>query len=779
MMGPRDIKVPDKVDHTGRDYFAVKDDAARAALLDEIREADRVAFDIETWSDNPFIERLGGSFDPNTGEIAGISVSTKHYSGRYVPFSHIESEFNAPEDYARELIELLASKHLIIHNAGFETKWISAKFGIDIRNYTDTQGMAYLYNPNSRVKLDILALNFFKETLIPYDDTVPFNQYQVDSAAAYASEDTDVCLRLYDFLLPHMATMQFLFKLECQQLPHIVGEIESNGIPLHSDYLKEASDRISLEIDQVAKKLYEDLDAPQYFGEFNINYGKILNSPAKLVALLHGNEQIAGLGLPVVERSAKTKNPSSSASALKKLSMDFPIAEDILYYRELVKLRNSFLDSLPSWVNPVTNRIHCSFLQHHVPTGRFASSDPNMQQIPKHDVAKIRRAFSAPDGYRFVAFDYSQVELRVFASEVQESDLMDAFNRGADLHVQTTSQMLGIPAEEVTEEQRQIGKTLNFGLIYGMTEKGLAYRIEVTEEQAKRLIEAYFRAMPKARNWIDNTVKLARRQGGIRTHFGRWRALPEINSFNGKERGKGERGAVNSIIQGTAADIMKIAMVRADKVIKNRWTKDQVQTVLTIHDDLTFLVHDSVSDEEFIPAIKIAMEFPIKGYVPLKVDVSVGPTWGDLVKWDEGDTPVPPSPSVRQEMQPVLDSKIDPDFSTPPTPTFSELASEESDVSPTGYTPVDQLQLDGYKEFLAKDFTVAKLVCRSDLTESDLEAMRSLFNGGEFLIEIELSDKVLVLPPEYRISASNISIWNDRFGAVEDEPAAPVKVDFA
>lgn len=755
MMGPRDIQIPDKVDHTGRDYQAVKDDESRSALLEEIREATNVAFDLETWSDHPFIERLGGSFDPNTGEIAGISISTKPYSGRYVPLTHIESEFNASPEYARELMELLATKHLIIHNAGFETKWITSKFAIDLRNYTDTQGMAYLYDPNGRVKLDILALRFFKETMIPYDDSVPFNQYQVDSAASYAGEDTDVALRLYEHLLPHMASMQFLFKLECQQLPHIVGEIESNGIPLHHEYLKEASDRISQEIDKVAEKLWADLKANEHFGPYNkLGYSKILNSPAKLVGLLHGTEDYPGLGLPVVERSAKTKKPSSSASALKQLSRDFPVAQDILFYREMVKLRNSFLDSLPSWINPVTNRIHCSFLQHHVPTGRFASSDPNMQQIPKHDVAKIRRAFVAPDGYRFVAFDYSQVELRVFASEVQENNLMDAFNRGVDLHIQTTATMLGIPIDEVTEEQRQIGKTLNFGLIYGMTADGLAYRIEVTKEQAERLIEAYFRAMPKARLWIDSTVKTARRNNGIRTHFGRWRALPEINSYNGKERGKGERGAVNSIIQGTAADIMKIAMVRADKMIKSRWTRDQVQTVLTIHDDLTFLVRDDISNEEFIPVIKEAMEFPIKGYVPLKVDVSSGPTWGDLEKWGEDPTPTPIPPIV-------IDT--------------SESITVPDDIPPQGY-PEDP-QKDAYKEFLSDG--VQHLVCRDDLTEEDLEAMRPLFNGGPFLIEIELREKVLVLPPDYRISAENAVVWNARFGRTEETSELPVKVEFA
>jgi len=308
--------------------------------------------------------------------------------------------------------------------------------------------------------------------------------------------------------------------------------------------------------------------------------------------------------------------------------------------------------------------------------------------------------------------------------------LMDAFARGVDLHTQTASMMLGIPLDDVTSDQRQLGKTLNFGLIFGMNANGLAYRIEVSEAEAESLIESYFRAMPKARIWIDKTHRDARKSGGIRTHFGRWRPLPEINSKNYRERGKGERGSVNSIVQGTAADIAKIAMVRAGRVIEPYG--DKVQLVLTIHDDLTFLVHDSVSNDELVPKLVEAMEFDIKGYVDLKVDVSVGPTWGDLEQIEfDSPNPDPEPASIPEVEEPVKDKR--------------------------------------------------KLELREGLNEKDLDEIRKLMTGGE-IIPILILDGSEIELDGWSLTEDGWTTLENGYGIadeVSEEPVTPESIEFA
>lgn len=765
LMGPAKINIPEGIDLTGKSYRAVKTEADRQSLLQAITEATVVAFDIETWSDNLWRPDQM-ALDPHTGFIAGLSFCVQPYYAFYLPLTHTQEEFNAPDDYVVELLKVLVTKKVIMHNASFDSKWVYHHYGLEFGEIEDTMVMAYLINPNhtQSKSLKNLSEDMLGERMIPYDDSFPFYQYEVDGAALYAGGDADVTFRLAEKMRPKMSVFKFLFKVECE-LTKVVGRVELNGVPADPTYFKEASEKVSTEIAKVAEELWTELKAAEMFGPFTVNYGKILNSPAKLAILLYD-----GLGLPITERSAKTQKPSVNANALNQLKGSYPVVVKLLLYKELVKLRSSFLENLPEWISPYSGRVHCNFLQCHVPTGRFASSSPNMQQIPTHDVVSVRKAFKAPEDWRFVAFDYSQVEMRIFASEVDDPVLKNAFAKGIDLHKQTASIMLGIPVDQVSEMQRQVGKVLNFGLVYGMGAYGLAFRIGVTEEAAQQLIDAYFRGMPRSRMWIDDTVKNARRQGGIFTHFGRWRGLPEINSKNPRERSKGERGAVNSKIQGAAADVMKIAMVRADKAIRK--FGDKVQMVLTIHDDLTFLVHKSVSDQEFVDTIKPAMEFPIEKFVPLKVDIKVGPTWGDLQKFCQ--TCYQP---YSGEHACVTSEEYDDEPITEEDLEQAEPLVETVIINPPG-GPVTPNGSTEQKIYFTK--TVVNLVAKEGLTEQDLAEMLGLFGPNqEYSIELTVNGVRLSLPPNLTISNENLERWEKLYGVPPNKKSWFAETTFA
>lgn len=761
MMGPIRLQIPEGVDLTGKDYRSVKTDEERAYLLSLISDSPVVAFDTETWTDNLW-RPDGGPFDPHTGFIAGMSFCVQPYHAWYLPITHVEDHLNASDEYVLELLNLLSTKRVIMHNVSFDSKWVRHHYGVEFGEVEDTMVMAHLINPNRRfIGLKALSEEILNEKMIPYDETVPFNQYEVESATLYAAGDADSTFRLAEKQRPKMSVFKFLFKVE-NELTKVVGKVENYGIPATPSFFREASEVVGKEIGVVAEELWLELDAEKHHGQFNLNYSKILNSPQKLATLLYD-----GLNLPVVERSPKTNRPSVSANALNQLKRDYPVVEKLLFYKELVKLKSSFLESLPGWINPKTGRIHCSFLQCHVPTGRFASKDPNMQQIPTHDVSHVRRAFRAPEGWKMIAFDYSQIEMRIFASEAKEPALRLAFEKGVDLHKQTTSIMLGLPVESITDVQRQIGKVLNFGLIYGMQAYGLAFRIGVTKEEAQELIDAYFRGMPRARMWIDQVVRSARKQNGIFTHFGRWRGLPEINSKNPKERSKGERGAVNSIIQGTAADVIKIAMVRADKAIKKYG--DQVEMILTIHDDLTFLVHNDVDVKDFVDTVATAMEFPVEGYVPFKVDVKLGPTWGDLLKLCkscyEG---IGPDHACGAEIEDVPDdeplSEEDLDEETviiAPAPPLPESVSSVSVIT-TKIPP-----------------ETVRLTARDGLTETDLSEMMNLFGPDQdCFVELVIDGKTLTFPPNLMISYTDKDRWEKLYGVLPAPEKAFAGVEF-
>ena len=622
---------------------AVAADPAAAAIPDAAREALAAAprnyatvFTMEALDD--WIARLSAAplfaFDTETtgldymrAEIVGVSFATAPGEAAYVPVGHDYA--GAPDQLART--DVLARLRPLLEDPGRPKLGHHAKFdahilenhGIALRGLRfDSMLESYVLNSVvSRHDMDSLAAHYLGIHTIHFEDVagkgakqLTFNQVPVDTAADYSAEDADVTLRLHQVLRAKLESEPRLARLydELEQpLQPVLQRMERRGVLVDRDFLRNLSQEFARRLGELEKAAHDAAGGP-----FN------LESPRQLQQVLFER-----LGIPVVRRTP-TGQPSTAEDVLEELAGTHALPRIILEYRELAKLKGTYTDSLPDEVDAQSGRIHTSYHQAVAATGRLSSSDPNLQNIPirTHEGRRIRQAFIAPPGRRLLAADYSQIELRIMAHLSADPGLLSAFAERRDVHEATAAEMFGVDVSAVTADQRRAAKAINFGLIYGMSAFGLAARLNVDRSAAAKYIERYFERYPGVRRYMDDTRKLAREQGYVETVEGRRLYLPEIRSRNRQQQQYAERAAINAPMQGTAADIIKRAMLAVDAWIESE--RAPATLVMQVHDELVLEV-----DAEAVEAVGARVSELMCGAatlrVPLEVEVGVG------VNWDE------------------------------------------------------------------------------------------------------------------------------------------------
>lgn len=587
------------------DYRLVDDESSFNRLLAYLSTQTDICFDTETTSIHPIL-----------AELVGIGFGVESKTTWYVPVNG-----------ALGLQKVLAGVKPLFENPsigfyGHNVKYdyhILANYGILVQNISfDTILASYLLNSHNRQhSLDFLTLENFDKVKIPTSDLLGKGKNQctmrevpIEKVSVYCCEDVDYTCRLKELLEKQLAQRQLdrlYFTVELPLMP-ILASMERRGIYLDVPLLKEMSSSIIIEIDALAQRIHRMAGV-----EFNIN------SPLQLKKILFEH-----LAIPYPKKRAVSQ---STGEEILELLTDYPIAAAILEYRKLEKLRSTYLDALPLSVNPKTRRIHCTFNQSVAATGRLSCQDPNLQNIPVRTTAgkKIREAFRPEHaGWSYVSADYSQIELRLLAHLSEDPYLLSAFQMGEDIHASTAAAIYHIPIEEVTKEQRHNAKAVNFGIIYGQQAFGLSQGLSITSAEAAAFIETYFKKFTKVKEFIDSCKASAHATGKAVTYTGRERLIPEIHSSNGMLRAQAERLAVNTPIQGFAADLIKMAMIRVENVVRREGLKGFM--ILQIHDELIF----EVPDEE-LPAFKLlvqdAMENVFKLKIPLSVDIAIGKNW--------------------------------------------------------------------------------------------------------------------------------------------------------
>jgi len=507
----------------------------------------------------------------------------------------------------------------VAHNGKYDMK-VLAEHGVMVNNLSlDTMIAAYLVGEKA-LNLKGLAFARLGIEMTPITDLIgsgskqiPMSLVDVSQAADYACADADLTGQLADILVEglHQQGLWRLFdEVEMPLVPVLV-KMERNGIALDTGLLWQMSHRLGEQLLKLEAEIYNQIGH-----KFNIN------SPQQLSSVLFQELQLPP--------ARKTKSGySTEASILEKLRSVHPVIKPILEYRQLFKLKSTYTDSLVNLVNSKTRRVHTSFNQTQTATGRLSSSQPSLQNIPVRGElgAEVRNAFIAPPGSRLVAGDYSQIDLRVLAHLSQDEGLLNAFRQDEDIHAAMAAQLFGVAASEVNSDMRRLAKTVNFGVIYGMSDYGLEQATELSREEASQFIAAYFEKYPGVRKYLDNTKEQARSSGYVETLLGRRRSIPEIDSRNRQVREAAERMAINMPVQGTSADIIKVAMIEIDREMQQRRLKSRM--LLQVHDDLLFEVPEDELEEmnQLVPRI---MSTALELDVPLKVDMELGRNWGEM-----------------------------------------------------------------------------------------------------------------------------------------------------
>lgn len=584
--------------------------------ISEINSADLVAFDTETTS-----------LDYMTAELVGVSFSVKKGEAAYVPVAHDYE--GAPEQLSRDFV-LKQLKPFLENNkkkkVGQNVKYemgVLANYDIQLQGFElDTMLESYVLNSTAtRHDLDTLALKYLGRRNIFFEDIagkgvkqLTFNQIDLKKASPYAAEDADVTLQLHHTLWPSIEKekgLRYTFEKIEMPLVSVLSRMERHGVLIDVVELNQQSQDLAKNIAQLEQQ------ALQIAGEtFN------LSSPKQLQEILFNK-----LKLPVLQKTP-TGQPSTSEDVLQELALDFPLPKIILNYRSLSKLKSTYTDVLPKQVNPNTHRVHTSYNQAIAATGRLSSTDPNLQNIPIRSVEgrKIRRAFIAPKGYKIISADYSQIELRIMAHLTNDPGLMKAFKNGFDIHQATAAEVLGLSLEAVTPEQRRSAKAINFGLIYGMSAFGLAKQLGTSREVAQQYVDMYFHRYPNVKKYMETTRASAHEKGFVETIHGRRLYVPEINSRNFQRQRAAERAAINAPMQGSAADIIKLAMIHMDEFLqKNHF---DAKMIMQVHDELVFEVADH-DVEQIKKEIKKIMCHAVELDVPLEIEIGVGDNWGD------------------------------------------------------------------------------------------------------------------------------------------------------
>lgn len=599
-----------KVDHKG--IFNQKE---FEVLLEEMEKAPLVSLDLETTGT-----------DPMRAAIVGISFALKPYAAFYIPVAH--SYLGAPKQLEKKYV-LEKLKPILedskIKKYGQNIKYdliVLKREGIDLQGvYFDSMIASYVLNPSKmNHNLGDIALEYLNYKMTPTSEligkgkkAITMDMVEVERVIPYACADADIVLRLAQIMERELKDKELdkLFYEVEMPLLEVLAEMEMNGVIIDMDYLAQLSQDFSVRLKDVEKEIYKSAGQ-----EFNIN------SPKQLSFILFEK-----LKLPIVSRT-KT-GPSTSEEVLLQLTEKHKLPYLIIEYRGLQKLKSTYIDAFPGMVNPQTGRLHTSFNQTVTATGRLSSSEPNLQNIPirTEDGRKIRRAFIPDRSYVFVSADYSQIDLRVLAHISGDESLRDAFLHNEDIHRRTASEIFGVSQKEVTPELRRIAKTVNFGLSYGMSPYGLSKDLEISQTEAKRYIDSYFKKYKGVKDYIKKIIIQARKKGFVTTLLNRRRYLPEINSKNGNVRGFAERTAINTPIQGTSADIIKVAMIRITEKLKAKGLKAKMS--LQIHDELLFEVPEGEVDE-LSRLAKEEMERAVSLDVPVVVDIKKGKNWRDL-----------------------------------------------------------------------------------------------------------------------------------------------------
>ncbi|WP_318392778.1 DNA polymerase I [Enterobacter sp.] len=595
-------------------YVTIFDEKTLTEWIERLKKAPVIAFDTET-----------DSLDNVSANLVGLSFAVEPGQAAYIPVAH--DYLDAPEQISREralalLTPLLEDESVIKvgQNLKFD-RGILQNYGIELRGIAfDTMLESYILDSVAgRHDMDSLSERWLKHQTVTFEqiagkgkNQLTFNQIALEEAGHYAAEDADVTLQLHLKMWPklqqHKGPLNIFENIEMPLVP-VLSRVERNGVKIDPAVLHKHSGEITLRLAELEKKAHEIAGEP-----FN------LASTKQLQTILFEKQGIKPL------KKTPGGAPSTSEEVLEELALDYPLPKVILEHRGLSKLKSTYTDKLPLMINPKTGRVHTSYHQAVTATGRLSSTDPNLQNIPvrNEEGRRIRQAFIAPEDYVIVSADYSQIELRIMAHLSRDKGLLSAFAEGQDIHRATAAEVFGMPVDSVSNEQRRSAKAINFGLIYGMSAFGLSRQLNIPRKESQKYMDLYFERYPGVRDYMERTRTQAKEQGYVETLEGRRLYLPDIKSSNAARRAGAERAAINAPMQGTAADIIKRAMIAVDSWLESE--KPRVRMIMQVHDELVFEVHrddvDAVSKK-----IHELMENSTKLDVPLLVEVGVGENW--------------------------------------------------------------------------------------------------------------------------------------------------------
>jgi DNA polymerase-1 len=592
-------------------YETITTQAQLNRWLEKLHQAILVSFDTETTS-----------LDPLQAQIVGLSFSCTPQEAAYIPLAHRYAEVQLDRaDVLAQLTPWLESaQHGKLGQSSKYDQHVLANYGISLRGIVhDTLLQSYVLASHERHNMDALAARLLNVKTTTYEEIagkgakqISFDEVDVKSASDYAAEDADITLRLHQCMFPQIqqnAELRYIYEEIEMPTREVLFKMERNGVLIDAMVLQKQSHELGCRLIELEKEAFALAGQP-----FN------LGSPKQVGEILF---QL--LKLPVIKKTPKGV-PSTDEDVLQQLALDYPLPKKLLEHRSLSKLKSTYTDKLPQMINPKTGRVHTNYSQTVAVTGRLASSEPNLQNIPVRTLEgrRVREAFIAPPGNKIISADYSQIELRIMAHLSQDPGLLKAFAHGDDIHRATAAEIFGISQPEVTNEQRRHAKTINFGLIYGMSVFGLAAQLEIERSAAKVYIDRYFARYPGVAAYMENTRQLAREQGFVATVFGRRLWLPEINSHNPMRRQAAERAAINAPMQGTAADLIKLAMIAVHNWLEEKALQSRL--IMQVHDELVLEVPEQECQlvQENLPLL---MQHVASLSVPLLVEVGIGNNW--------------------------------------------------------------------------------------------------------------------------------------------------------
>ena len=599
---------------SAENYVTILDEETLQSWIGKLKSAALFAFDTET-----------DSLDNISANLVGISFAIEPGVAAYVPVAHdyLDAPDQIPRDRALELLKPLLEDEKLL-KVGQNLKYdrgVLENYGIELRGIAfDTMLESYILNSVvGRHDMDSLSQRWLKHKTVTFEEIagkgknqLTFNQIALEEAGHYAAEDADVTLQLHLAMWPelqqHAGPLNVFQNIEMPLVP-VISRIERNGVNIDPAVLHKHSEELTLRLAELEQKAHD------IAGEaFN------LSSTKQLQTILFEKQGIKPL------KKTPGGAPSTSEEVLEELALDYPLPKVILQYRGLAKLKSTYTDKLPLMINPKTGRVHTSYHQAVTATGRLSSTDPNLQNIPvrNEEGRRIRQAFIAPKDYVIVSADYSQIELRIMAHLSRDKGLLKAFAEGQDIHRATAAEVFGLPLDSVSNEQRRSAKAINFGLIYGMSAFGLSRQLNIPRKESQKYMDLYFERYPGVLEYMERTRAQAKESGYVETLDGRRLYLPDIKSSNAARRAGAERAAINAPMQGTAADIIKRAMIAVDAWLQQE--KPRVRMIMQVHDELVFEVHkDDI--EAVTKKIHELMESSTQLDVPLLVEVGSGPNW--------------------------------------------------------------------------------------------------------------------------------------------------------